>query len=102
MIVVAAMIIAAGFSKLPGPAWIPIAAIVVIGQSVLFYNLGRMREKLEPAEDEAAEEEEYYYEEPEEREHRLQFERLERAADPENFGSRQEPESPWADMLPRH
>jgi hypothetical protein len=102
MIVVAAMIIAAGFSKLPGPAWIPIAAIVVIGQSVLFYNLGRMREKLEPAEDEAAEEEEYYYEEPEEREHRLQFERLERAADPENIGSRQEPESPWADMLPRH
>ena len=102
MVVVAAMIIAAGFSKLPGPAWIPIAAIVVAGQSVLFYNLGRIREKLEPAEDQEAEEDEYYYEEPEEREHRLHFERLERTADPENFGSHKEPESPWADVMPRH
>lgn len=104
MIIVAAMIVAAGFAQLPGPAWVVIAAIVVVGQSLLFYNLGRIREKLEPGSELAAEEEEdeYYYEEPEEREHRLQFERLERAADPEHLGSFKDPDSPWADVMPRH
>jgi hypothetical protein len=102
MIVVAVAIVAAGFAKLPGPAWVPIAAIVVLGQSALFYNLGRMREKLEPGAELEAEEEEYYHEEPDEREHRLQFERLERVADPEHVGGHDDPESPWAGMVPRH
>jgi hypothetical protein len=104
MIIVAAMIVAAGFAQLPGPAWVPIAVIVVVGQSVLFYNLGRMREKLEPGTELAVEEDEdeYYYEDPEERERRLQYERLERAADPEHLGSYKDPDSPWADVMPRH
>ncbi len=41
------MIFVAGVSELPTFIWFVLAGISVLVQSVLFYNLGRVREKLE-------------------------------------------------------
>ena len=41
------MIFAAGISELPSFVWFVLVGVSVLVQSVLFYNIGRMREKLE-------------------------------------------------------
>ncbi len=41
------MIFAAGLSELPSFVWFVLVGVSVLVQSVLFYNIGRMREKLE-------------------------------------------------------
>jgi hypothetical protein len=41
------MIFVAGVSELPVFIWFVLAGVSVLVQSVLFYNLGRVREKLE-------------------------------------------------------
>ncbi len=41
------MIFAAGISELPSFVWFALVGVSVLVQSVLFYNIGRMREKLE-------------------------------------------------------
>ena len=41
------MIFLAGLSELPSFVWFVLVGVSVFVQSVLFYNIGRMREKLE-------------------------------------------------------
>ncbi len=43
----ALMIFVAGVSELPTFIWFVLAGVSVLVQSVLFYNIGRVREKLE-------------------------------------------------------
>ncbi len=43
----ALMIFVAGVSELPVFIWFVLASVSVLVQSVLFYNIGRVREKLE-------------------------------------------------------
>ena len=43
----ALMIFVAGVSELPVFVWFVLAFVSVVVQSVLFYNMGRVREKLE-------------------------------------------------------
>ncbi len=42
----ALMVFVAGLSDLPSLVWFVLVGVSVLVQSVLFYNLGRMREKL--------------------------------------------------------
>ncbi len=42
----ALMIFAAGLSDLPGFLWFVLVSVSVVVQSVLFYQVGRVREKL--------------------------------------------------------
>ena len=44
---IALMIFVAGVAELPVPVWLVLAFASVLVQSVLFYNIGRVREKLE-------------------------------------------------------
>ncbi len=44
---IALMVFMAGLSQLPPFVWFVLAVTSVVVQSVLFYNLGRVREKLE-------------------------------------------------------
>ncbi len=41
------MIFMAGISELPTSVWFVLAFVSVVVQSVLFYNIGRVREKLD-------------------------------------------------------
>ncbi len=41
------MIFTAGISEIPTSVWFVLAFVSVVVQSVLFYNIGRVREKLE-------------------------------------------------------
>ncbi len=41
------MIFLAGLSELPSFVWFVLVGVSVLVQSVLFYNIGRVREKLE-------------------------------------------------------
>ncbi len=41
------MVFVAGLSELPSFVWFVLVGISVVVQSVLFYNIGRVREKLE-------------------------------------------------------
>ncbi len=41
------MIFLAGLSELPAFVWFVLVGVSVLVQSVLFYNIGRVREKLE-------------------------------------------------------
>jgi len=41
------MIFAAGLSELPSFVWFVLVGVSVVLQSVLFYHIGRVREKLE-------------------------------------------------------
>lgn len=43
----ALMIFVAGISEIPTFVWLVLAFVSVVVQSVLFYNMGRVREKLE-------------------------------------------------------
>lgn len=43
----ALMIFVAGVSDLSGFVWFALVSVSVVVQSVLFYNIGRVREKLE-------------------------------------------------------
>ncbi len=43
----ALMIFLAGISEIPVFVWFVLASVSVVMQSVLFYNIGRVREKLE-------------------------------------------------------
>jgi len=43
----ALMIFLAGISEIPVFVWFVLATVSVVMQSVLFYNIGRVREKLE-------------------------------------------------------
>jgi len=43
----ALMIFVAGISEIPTFVWFVLAFVSVVVQSVLFYNMGRVREKLE-------------------------------------------------------
>ncbi len=43
----ALMVFVAGLSDLPTFIWFVLAVVSVLVQSVLFYNIGRMRERLE-------------------------------------------------------
>ena len=43
----AVMIFLGGVSELPTSVWFVMAFVSVVVQSVLFYNIGRVREKLE-------------------------------------------------------
>ncbi len=45
--IIALMIFVAGVSELPTYVWFVLAFASVVVQSVLFYNIGRVREKLE-------------------------------------------------------
>jgi hypothetical protein len=45
--IIALMIFVAGVSELPAYVWFVLAFASVVVQSVLFYNIGRVREKLE-------------------------------------------------------
>ncbi len=45
---IALMIFVAGVSELPVFVWFVLVFASVLVQTVLFYNLGRVREKLEP------------------------------------------------------
>jgi len=44
---IAFMIFAAGLSELPSFVWFVLVGVSLVVQSVLFYNIGRVREKLE-------------------------------------------------------
>ncbi len=44
---IAFMIFAAGISNLPPFVWFVLVGVSVVVQSVLFYHIGRVREKLE-------------------------------------------------------
>jgi hypothetical protein len=44
---IALMIFVAGVAELPVPVWLVLAFVSVAVQSVLFYNIGRVREKLD-------------------------------------------------------
>ncbi len=44
---IAFMIFMAGLSELPSFVWFVLVGVSVVVQSVLFYNIGRVREKLE-------------------------------------------------------
>jgi hypothetical protein len=44
---IAFMIFVAGLSELPSFVWFVLVGVSVVMQSVLFYNIGRVREKLE-------------------------------------------------------
>ena len=41
------MVFVAGLSELPALVWFVLAGVSVVVQSVLFYHIGRVREKLE-------------------------------------------------------
>lgn len=41
------MVFVAGLSELPSFVWFVLVGVSVVVQSVLFYNIGRVREKLE-------------------------------------------------------
>jgi len=41
------MVFVAGLSELPSFVWFVLVGVSVVVQSVLFYNIGRLREKLE-------------------------------------------------------
>jgi hypothetical protein len=41
------MIFVAGLSELPSFVWLVLVGVSVVVQSVLFYNIGRVREKLQ-------------------------------------------------------
>ncbi len=43
----ALMVFVAGLSELPSFVWFVLVSVSVLVQSVLFYNIGRVREKLE-------------------------------------------------------
>ncbi len=43
----ALMVFVAGLSELPSFVWFVLVSVSVVVQSVLFYNIGRVREKLE-------------------------------------------------------
>lgn len=43
----ALMVFMAGLSELPSFVWFVLVGVSVVVQSVLFYNIGRVREKLE-------------------------------------------------------
>ncbi len=43
----ALMVFVAGLSDLPSLVWFVLVGVSVLMQSVLFYNIGRVREKLE-------------------------------------------------------
>jgi len=43
----ALMVFVAGLSELPSFVWFVLVGVSVVVQSVLFYNIGRVREKLE-------------------------------------------------------
>ncbi len=43
---IAFMIFVAGLSELPSFVWFVLVGVSVVVQSVLFYNIGRVREKL--------------------------------------------------------
>ncbi len=43
----AIMVFVAGLSELPSFVWFVLVGVSVVVQSVLFYNIGRVREKLE-------------------------------------------------------
>ncbi len=43
----ALMVFVAGLSDLPAFVWFVLVSVSVLMQSVLFYNIGRVREKLE-------------------------------------------------------
>ena len=43
----ALMLFVGGLSEIPSFVWFMLAAVSVVVQSVLFYNIGRVREKLE-------------------------------------------------------
>ena len=44
---IALMIFVAGLSDLPAFVWLVLVGVSVVVQSVLFYHIGRVREKLE-------------------------------------------------------
>ena len=43
---VALMIFVAGASELPSAVWFVLVAVSIVAHSVLFYNVGRVRERL--------------------------------------------------------
>ena len=47
MFLLAFMVFVAGLSDLPAFVWFVLASVSVVVQSVLFYHIGRVREKLE-------------------------------------------------------
>lgn len=47
MFLLALMVFVAGISELPSFVWFALVGLSVVLQSVLFYHIGRVREKLE-------------------------------------------------------
>ncbi len=47
VLLLALMVFAAGLSELPAYVWFALVGASILVQSVLFYNIGRVREKLE-------------------------------------------------------